>query len=105
LKLTEDAPEEAVIPDTSEHRPDTGDRESTRPASPHPDKPEHVDASSRRSASAGAKPITSEVLRAKLDAAIVAEAWEAVKAIRERIVEIERAGVVDLDAERARRGR
>jgi hypothetical protein len=31
-----------------------------------------------------------ETFRAKLDAAIVAEAWDAVKAIRERIVELER---------------
>jgi hypothetical protein len=31
-----------------------------------------------------------DVLRRKLDAAIVAEAWDAVKAIRERIVEVER---------------
>lgn len=31
-----------------------------------------------------------ETLRAKLDAAIVAEAWDAVKAIRERIIEVER---------------
>jgi len=38
-----------------------------------------------------AKPPSLEVLRAKLDAAIVAEAWEAVTAIRERIVQIEQA--------------
>jgi protein-arginine kinase activator protein McsA len=31
-----------------------------------------------------------ETLRAKMDAAIVAEEWEAVKAIRQRIVEVER---------------
>jgi hypothetical protein len=30
--------------------------------------------------------VTVEVLRAKLDAAILAEAWDAVKAIRERMV-------------------
>jgi hypothetical protein len=34
--------------------------------------------------------LTLEVLRRKLDAAILAEAWEAVKAIRERIIEVER---------------
>jgi hypothetical protein len=32
-----------------------------------------------------------ETLRQKLDAAIVAEAWDAVKAIRQRIIEVERA--------------
>jgi hypothetical protein len=31
-----------------------------------------------------------DLLRRKLDAAIVAEAWDAVKAIRERIVQAER---------------
>jgi hypothetical protein len=46
-----------------------------------------------------------ETLRAKLDAAIVAERWDAVAAIRARIVEVERAGVVDLERERARRRR
>jgi hypothetical protein len=50
----------------------------------------------------GPEPLTVVVLRRKLDAAIVAEAWDAVKAIRERIVEVERAGVVDLEVERAR---
>ena len=44
-------------------------------------------------------------LRRKLDAAILAEAWEAVKAVRERITELERAAVVNLETERARRGR
>jgi hypothetical protein len=48
--------------------------------------------------------LTLDVLRAKLDAAILAEAWDAVRVIRDRIVEIERAGVVDLGAERAKRG-
>jgi hypothetical protein len=47
----------------------------------------------------------AELLRQKLDRAIVAEAWDAVRAIRERIVELERAEVVDLAEERARRGR
>jgi hypothetical protein len=50
-----------------------------------------------------AEPPTLEVLRRKLDAAIVAEAWDAVKAIRERIIEEERTNVVDLEAERVRR--
>jgi hypothetical protein len=43
------------------------------------------------------------VLRRKLDRAIMAEAWDAVKAIRERIAEVERAAagnVVALDARR-----
>jgi hypothetical protein len=44
-----------------------------------------------------------ETLRAKLDAAIVAERWDAVAAIRTRITEVEREGVVDLGRERARR--
>ena len=51
------------------------------------------------------EPLTVEILRRKLDAAIVAEAWDAVKAIRERIIEVERADVVDLARERARRGK
>jgi hypothetical protein len=45
-------------------------------------------------------PLTIDALRRKLDAAIDAEAWEAVKIIRERIVEVERAqvgNVVKLD--------
>ena len=41
--------------------------------------------------------------RAKLDAAIVAEEWAAVKVIAERVRELERADVVDLTLERARR--
>jgi hypothetical protein len=49
-----------------------------------------------------AEPLTLDLLRRKLDAAIVAEAWEAVRAIRERIVEVERSGVIDLARERAR---
>jgi hypothetical protein len=52
-----------------------------------------------------AQPPNIETLRRKLDAAILAEAWDAVNAIRARMVEIERAGVVDLNLERARRGR
>jgi hypothetical protein len=50
-----------------------------------------------------AEPITIEILRSKLDRAIVAERWEAVKTIRERIAQIERAAatnVIDLDARR-----
>jgi len=50
-----------------------------------------------------AEPPSVEVLRRKMDAAIVAEAWDAVKAIRERIIEEERTNVVDLEAERVRR--
>ncbi|HEY5242739.1 MAG TPA: hypothetical protein VIJ22_14770 [Polyangiaceae bacterium] len=45
------------------------------------------------------------MLRRKLDAAIDAEAWDAVKIIRERIVEVEHAearNVVHLDAARRR---
>jgi hypothetical protein len=34
--------------------------------------------------------VTLEVLRSKLDAAIVAEAWDAVKVIHDRIVALER---------------
>jgi len=44
-------------------------------------------------------------LRTKLDAAIVAERWDAVAAIRARIVEVEREGVVDLGEARRARGR
>lgn len=43
--------------------------------------------------------------RRKLDAAIVAERWDAVKVIAERVRELERVGTVDLEAERRRRGR
>ena len=47
----------------------------------------------------------AEALRGKLDAAILAEAWDAVKAIKARIDEVERAGVVDLaEHRRTRRG-
>ncbi len=52
---------------------------------------------------AAASEISLDVLRQKLDAAIVAEAWDAVKAIRERMTEVERAGagnVVKLDTRR-----
>jgi hypothetical protein len=45
-----------------------------------------------------------DVLRAKLDAAIIAEQWEAVKVIGARVRELERAGVVDLDRARKKRG-
>ena len=44
-----------------------------------------------------------ETLRAKLDAAIVAEQWAAVATIAARIRELERADVVDLEAVRRRR--
>jgi hypothetical protein len=46
-----------------------------------------------------------ETLRAKLDAAIVAERWDAVAAIRARITEVERADIVDLEHVRANRRR
>jgi hypothetical protein len=52
------------------------------------------------------EPLTVAVLRRKLDAAILAEGWAAVKVIHERIVEAERAeagNVVAIDG--ARRGR
>jgi hypothetical protein len=45
-----------------------------------------------------------DVLRAKLDAAIVAEAWPAVTAIASRIREIEHAGVINFEAARKERG-
>lgn len=45
----------------------------------------------RPSEPAEAKPLTLEVFRRKLDAAIVAEQWDAVKAIRQRMIEVERA--------------
>jgi len=54
-----------------------------------------------------AEPLTVAVLRRKLDAAIVAEAWDAVKAIQQRIVVLEReaaGNVVALDAARGKRG-
>jgi hypothetical protein len=51
--------------------------------------------------------LTIDVLRRKLDAAIVAEAWEAVKAIRERMIEVERAAAGNVIAieSHTRRGR
>jgi len=55
----------------------------------------------------GPEPLTVEVLRRKLDAAIVAEAWDAVKAVRERLIEAERneaGNVVALDPKRRQRG-
>jgi hypothetical protein len=48
---------------------------------------------------------TVATMRAKLDAAILAEAWSAVTTIAARIREIERVGVADLDVERAKRQR
>jgi hypothetical protein len=50
-----------------------------------------------------AEPLSIEVLRRKLDAAIDAEEWPAVSVIRERIRELETANVVSLADERARR--
>ncbi len=52
------------------------------------------------------EPITVDLLRRKLDAAIVAEAWDAVKAIRERILRAERdeaGNVVALSGRRIQR--
>lgn len=64
------------------------------PAGPLPVTPNPSDARSRTEARTNAidpsPPLTVDVLRRKLDAAIVAEAWDAVKAIRERMVEVER---------------
>jgi hypothetical protein len=57
--------------------------------------------STERSARHAPPPL--EVLRAKLDRAIVAEAWDAVKVIAARIRELERADVVNLATERAKR--
>lgn len=48
---------------------------------------------------------TLEELRVKLDRAIASEAWDAVKIVAARIREIEREGVVDLEARRQRRER
>ena len=42
-------------------------------------------------------------LRASLDAAIIAQQWGAVEAIHSRMIELERAGVIDLEHERAKR--
>jgi len=42
---------------------------------------------------AGTEPLNVNVLRRKLDAAIVAEAWDAVRVIRDRIVETERSAM------------
>ena len=47
--------------------------------------------------------LTVDVLRAKLDSAIIAERWDAVAIIGARLRELERGGVVDL-ASRRRRG-
>lgn len=47
--------------------------------------------------------LTLEDARVKLDAAIAAEAWDAVKVIAARVRELERADVVDLALERMRR--
>jgi hypothetical protein len=47
--------------------------------------------------------LTLDVARAKLDAAILAEAWDAVKVIAERVRQLERVDVVDFALERAKR--
>lgn len=57
---------------------------------------------SRPFAEAEPKP-SLEVLRRKLDAAIVAEAWDAVKAIRDRMGEVEREAAGNVLAFPARR--
>ena len=54
---------------------------------------------------AAAIALTLDVLREKLDAAIVAEAWDAVKAIRERMIEVERADAGNVRVLRSKRGR
>ena len=59
----------------------------------------------RQQAAAAVQALSLDVLRAKLDAAIVAEQWAAVAVIGERIRQVERAGVVDLEAEREKRKR
>jgi hypothetical protein len=67
---------------------DRQDSSRSESSSPRDDQGRSI--SPPRSAAA-LEPITLEVLRQKLDAAILAEAWEAVKAIRERMVDVERA--------------
>jgi hypothetical protein len=57
---------------------------------PNVSEPASAGVRSRPSDGPQPEPLTFDVLRRKLDAAIVAEAWDAVKAIRERIVEVER---------------
>ncbi len=52
---------------------------------------------------ADASPPNIDVFRSKLDAAIVAEAWDAVTAIRDRIAEITHSLGVLRGPERARR--
>ena len=47
---------------------------------------------------------STDGLRRALDAAIIAQRWDAVTAIHARIAELERADVVDLGTERAKRG-
>ena len=54
-------------------------------------------------AASGDPKALAAALRAKLDAAILAEAWDAVKAIKARVDELEREGVIDLERERHRR--
>jgi hypothetical protein len=75
---------------------------------PEPSEPSRIPTPLATSGHASAPAAPSvETLRRKLDAAIVAEAWDAVKAIRDRIVEAERAeakNVVDLVAYKNTRG-
>lgn len=91
--------------------PETSDSHGIRGGS-RSDDPPRVDVSAREPVDVGpsesaalAPALSINLLCRKLDAAILAEAWDAVRIVRDRIVEIERAQVVDLDAERARRGR
>jgi hypothetical protein len=65
------------------------------------DRPGHV------ATSPGSEPpqLTVDVLRQKLDTAILAEAWDAVKVIRERLVEAERAAAGNVVAIRVAAGR
>jgi hypothetical protein len=71
-----------------------GEAENTDDRDPKVDEPNRKTTSLVRS-------LPIEMLRAKLDAAIAAEQWDAVKIIGERLRE--RATVVNLDAARKRR--
>jgi hypothetical protein len=67
---------------------------------------EPTSASSRPSETREAEPVTVDVLQRKLDAAILAEAWHALKTIRERIAQVERTeagNVVPIEGARRRR--
>ena len=79
---------------TSDGRERAAETDTTPSAADQPPPTRHDGAS---------QPLTIDLLRSRLDAAIVAEQWEAVKVIGARLRELERAGVVDLETERARR--